>query len=300
VATGFDELDPRELLPLGYGRAPNVLTGLEFERLLCATGPTRGHVVRPTDHRVPGRILFVQCVGSRGEGGRSWCSRYCCLNAVKAANLAHEHEPSIEECTLLYTDMRATGRGFDAFVQRTLARDDVTTLRGRPAKIQEDPATRDLTIWVEDFASGRPQKITAQMVVLSTAAVPARGSTELASVLGIELDASGYVRRSDPDCRPAKTTRPGVYVAGSAGAPAIIPECVAQGGAAATAAAVHVLTERETGEPEAACEPRDVSGPPRIGVFVCHCGANISGVVDVQALAGEAADLPHVAYATDE
>jgi len=300
VATGFDELDPRELLPLGYGKAPNVLTGLEFERLLCATGPTRGRVLRPTDLEVPKRVVFVQCVGSRGEGGRSWCSRYCCLNAVKAANLAHEHEPDIEECTLLYTDMRATGRGFDDFVKRTLDRDDVTTLRGRPAKIQEDEATRDLTIWVEDFGSGRPQQVTAQMVVLSTAAVPARGSARLAKILGIERSENGYIERPEPECRPAATTRPGVYVAGSAGSPSIIPECVAQGGAAAMLASAHVLDHRDTSDAAPAAEPRDITGPPRVGVFVCHCGANISGVVDVKALAADAAKLPHVVYTIDE
>ncbi len=300
VATGFDELDPRELLAFGYGRAPNVLTGLEFERLLCATGPTKGRVLRPSDLQVPQSVVFVQCVGSRGEGGQSYCSRYCCLNSVKAAMLAHEHEPGIQECILLYTDMRAAGRGYDQFVQRTLNREDVRHVRGRPAKIKENNETGDLTIWVEDFVSGRPQQLEASMVVLSTAALPARGSVELARVLDVELDANGFFKHRDPEHAPAETTRPGVYVAGSAGAPAIIPECVAQGSAAAAESAVHVLEHRQVVEKRHVSETVDLSGSPRVGVFVCHCGANISGVVDVKKLAAEAAELPAVAFATDE
>jgi heterodisulfide reductase subunit A len=300
VATGFDELDPRELLPFGYGRAPNVLTGLEFERLLCATGPTSGHVLRPTDHKVPERIVFVQCVGSRGEGGRSYCSRYCCMNSVKSALLAHDHEPTVKECVLLYTDMRAAGRGYDGFVARSEGRDDIRKVRGRPSKIQENPQTGDLTVWVEDFESGRPQQIKAQMVVLSTAALPTHGTQQLAAALGIELDHMGFLRRRDPETAPAETTRPGIYVAGSAGAPAIIPECVAQGTAASAEAAVHVLDSRETVEKEDYPDPIDISGPPRIGVFVCHCGANIGGVIDVETLAEKAGKLPHVVYSTDE
>ncbi len=300
VATGFDELDPRELLAFGYGRAPNVMTGLEFERLLCATGPTKGRVLRPSDLKVPRSVVFVQCVGSRGEGGRPWCSRYCCLNAVKAALLAHEHEPGIAECLLLHTDVRAAGRGYDAFVERARGRPDVRFLRGRPAKVQEDAASGDLTLWIEDFPSGRPRRLEAQMVVLSVAATPAAGSRELAAVLGVELDATGFFKRRDPETAPAETTRPGVFVAGSAGAPAIIPECVAQGSAAAVMAGSLVLDQREAVEQKRHAEPRDVSGPPRIGVFVCHCGANISGVVDVKQLAEEAAGLPGVVYTTDE
>jgi len=300
VATGFDELDPHELSAFGYGRSRNVLTGLEFERLLCATGPTGGHVLRPTDLQVPRSIVFVNCVGSRGEGGRSYCSRYCCLNSVKAAMLAHEHEPGIEECVLLYTDMRAAGRGYDDFVTRTLDRDDVRHVRGRPAKLVEDPDSGDLTLWVEDFATGRPQQITTGMVVLSTAALPTRGSPELAEILGVDLDESGFFVRQDAEIAPTETTRPGVYVAGSAGSPAIIPECVSQGAAAAMAASVHVLDHRDASDARGHAEPLDLSGPPRIGVFVCHCGANIAGVVDVHQLAAEAAELPYVAYATDE
>jgi heterodisulfide reductase subunit A2 len=300
VATGFDELDPRAIKAFGYGRSPNVLTGLEFERLLCATGPTRGHVVRPTDHEVPKRIVFVQCVGSRGEGGRPYCSRYCCMNSVKSAMLAHEHEPDLEETVLLYTDMRAAGRGFDTFVDRTLIRDDVRHVRGRPAKIQEDPETGDLTLWVEDYKTGRPDKIEAGMVVLSTAALPAHGSPELAEILGVDLDEQGFYKRRDIEYAPSELTRAGVYVAGSAGAPAIIPECVAQGSAAATESAVHVLDHRQDAEDAPPPQTRDAGGDPRVGVFVCHCGINIAGVVDPVSLVDEALQLPGVVYATDD
>ncbi len=300
VATGFDELDPTELQAFGYGRAANVMTGLEFERLLCATGPTQGRVLRPSDHQVPDRVVFVQCVGSRGEGGRPYCSRYCCMNSVKSAMLAHEHEPGLEECVLLYTDMRAVGRGYDAFVERCLDRDDIRQVRGRPAKIQEDPDSGNLTLWVEDFRTGRPEKLQAGMVVLSTAALPAHGSPELAEILGVDLDPQGFYRRRDPENAPSELSRPGIHVAGSAGSPAIVPECVAQGGAAAAEAAVHVLDHRQDTEPAPLKETRDPGGKPRVGVFVCHCGANIAGVVDPVQLAAEAREMPGVAYATDD
>ena len=300
VATGFDELDPSELHAFGYGRAPNVMTGLEFERLLGATGPTRGHVLRPSDHEVPDRIVFVNCVGSRGEGGRPYCSRYCCMNSVKAAMLAHEHEPGLKECVLLYTDMRAVGRGYDAFVDRCLDREDIRHVRGRPAKIQEDPDSGNLTLWVEDYQTGRPDKIEAGMVVLSTAALPARGSPELAEILGVEVDPQGFYKRRDPEFAPSELSRPGIYVAGSAGAPAIVPECVAQGGAAAAEAAVHVLDHRQETAEEPPPESRDPGGEPRVGVFVCHCGANIAGVIDPVRLADEARGMPGVVYAADD
>jgi len=300
VATGFDELDPTELHAFGYGRAHNVMTGLEFERLLCATGPTRGRILRPSDHQVPGRIVFVQCVGSRGEGGRSYCSRYCCMNSVKSAMLAHEHEPSLEEAVLLYTDMRAVGRGYDAFVERCLDRDDIRQVRGRPAKVQEDPETGNLTLWIEDYRTGRPEKLEAGMVVLSTAALPARGSPELAEILGVELDSQGFYKRRDPENIPSELSRPGIHVAGSAGSPAIVPECVAQGGAAAVEAAVHVLDHRQETEDAPPKETRDPDGAPRVGVFVCHCGANIAGVVDPVKLVAEAREMPGVVYATDD
>jgi heterodisulfide reductase subunit A len=136
--------------------------------------------------------------------------------------------------------------------------------------------------------------------VLSTAAIPARGTPELAEILGVEMDASGFFKHHDPEYSPAETTRPGIYVAGSAGSPAIIPECVAQGSASAAEAAVHILDYREDVLKQDIHEPVDMSGPPRVGVFVCHCGANISGVVDVSQLAEEAGQLPDVVYATDE
>ena len=300
VATGFDELDPRELTAFGYGRAANVLTGLEFERLLCATGPTRGHVLRPSDQKVPEKVVFVQCVGSRGEGGRPYCSRYCCMNTLKSAMLAHDHEPGIKDCTLLYTDLRAAGRGYDDFARRCLDRDDVTHVRGRPAKVQEDAATGNLTIWVEDYRTARPRKLEADMVVLATAALPSRGSEDLAAILGVDLDEQGFFKRRDPETAPAELTRPGIFVAGSAGSPAIIPECVAQGGAAAVEAAVHVLDQRCETDVKPTVPDRDPGGEPRVGVFICHCGANIAGEVDPARLADEARGLPMVVHVADD
>ena len=119
VAVGFQEFDARKLGNYGYGRFPNVGTSLEFERMLNASGVTQGHVVRPSDLKTPKRIVFIQCVGARGEGGRPYCSRFCCMNAVKDSMLVRQHDPEVEEVTILYTDLRAFGKGFDDFVQRS-------------------------------------------------------------------------------------------------------------------------------------------------------------------------------------
>ena len=202
--------------------------------MLNASGVTQGHVVRPSDRQTPKRIVFVQCVGSRGEGGRPYCSRYCCMNTVKSAMLAHEHEKDIDECVLLYTDMRAAGRGYDAFVARGLGRDDIRHVRGRPAKVQEDPETGDLKLWVEDFRTGRPEVLEAGMVVLSTAALPALGSPELAEILGVDLDEFGFLSVPDELKNPFGTSREGVFGCGFCHSPMDVPDSVVRASAAAS------------------------------------------------------------------
>jgi coenzyme F420-reducing hydrogenase delta subunit/NAD-dependent dihydropyrimidine dehydrogenase PreA subunit len=150
VAVGFQEFDARKLGNYGYGRFPNVITSLELERMLNASGVTQGHVVRPSDLKTPKRIVIVQCVGARGEGGRLYCSRFCCMNAVKDSMLIRQHDPEVEEITILYTDLRAFGKGFDDFVARSLKEQSATYVRGRPAKIDLVPHDETLELFVED------------------------------------------------------------------------------------------------------------------------------------------------------
>jgi len=297
VAVGFQEFDARKLGNYGYGRLPNVVTSLELERMLNASGVTQGHVVRPSDMQTPKRIVFVQCVGARGEGGRPYCSRFCCMNAVKDSMLVRQHDPEVEEVTILYTDLRAFGKGFDDFVARSRAERSATYVRGRPAKIDLAPEDDTLEVFVEDTLAHEQRRIRADLVVLSVAAAPNEGAQELARTLGIETDRYGFIARADPAISAVETSRDGVFVAGSAVGPQVIPDCVALASAAAARAQLF-LTGARIQEEQRPVPPLDLSGPPRIGVMVCHCGVNIAGVLDVEELARYAATIPDVAVAT--
>ncbi len=298
VATGFDEFDPRVMRNYGYGVYDNVMTSLEFERMLSASGPTQGQIVRPTDRKPPKRIVYIQCVGARGEGGQHFCSRFCCMNAVKDAMLAKIHDPSVESMTILYTDLRAFGKGFEQFVERSREVDEIHYVRGRPAKIVGgDGGT--LTVYAEDTLAGTQIQLEADLVVLSVAARPNETTRDLAEALGIELDPYGFIRKRNPDCFYLETTRDGIYLCGSAGGPQVIPDCVAQASGAAALAAKHVALQRVPDE-VVKVEPVDTSGEPRVGVFICHCGANIAGLLDIQNLVDHASQLEGVVCASDE
>ncbi len=297
VAVGFQEFDARKLGNYGYGRFSDVITSLELERMLSPSGVTRGHIVRPSDRTTPRRIVFVQCVGARGEGGRPYCSRFCCMNAVKDSMLIRQHDPDVEDVTILYTDMRAFGKGFDDFVRRSVEESSAVYLRGRPAKIEREPGNGDLTVFVEDTLAHKPLRVPADLVVLSVAAAPNEGAVRLAEILGIETDAYGFIARQDPAVSAVETCRDGVFVAGSAVGPQVIPDCVAQASAAAARAQVFLTGQRAEKE-KASAEPMDLSGPVRTGVMVCHCGVNIAGVLDVEELARYAGTLPGVAAST--
>jgi heterodisulfide reductase subunit A-like polyferredoxin len=296
VAVGFKEFDAARLGNYGYGRFPNVITSLELERMLNASGPTQGHVIRMSDRKTPKRILFVQCVGARGEGGRQYCSRFCCMNAVKDSMLIRQHDPEVEDITILYTDLRAFGKGFDDFLQRALDERCATYVRGRPAKIESVPEDDSLEIFVEDTLAHEQQRLQADLVVLSVAAAPSAGAIELAGRLGIDTDDYGFVARRDPAVSAVETAREGIFVCGSAVGPQVIPDSVAQASASAARAALYLGAHRvEESEPKV--EPLDLSGPPRVGLMVCHCGVNVAGVLDVEELAERAAKLPDVVVA---
>jgi heterodisulfide reductase subunit A len=296
VAVGFKEFDARKLGQYGYGRFPNVVTSLELERMLNASGVTEGHVVRPSDMGTPKRIIFIQCVGARGDGGRPYCSRFCCMNAVKDSMLIRQHDPEVEDITILYTDLRAFGKGFDDFVRRSLEEQSAEYIRGRPAKIEQDPEGDNLTVYVEDTLEHVQKRLEADLVVLSVAAAPNDTAGVLADVLRIETDQYGFIARKDPAVSAVETKQEGIYVAGSAVGPQVIPDAVAQASAAASRAQLF-LTGFRVEEPEPEAEPMDLSGPPRVGVYVCHCGANIASVLDVDELAGFAMSLPDVVAA---
>jgi heterodisulfide reductase subunit A len=294
VATGFDEYDPRGLTNYGYARYENVLTGLEFERILNASGPSGGHLVRPADMKTPKTISFVQCVGSRsvGERGYPYCSYFCCMNTIKNSLLAKVHEPNIEKIYIFYNDIRAFGKGYEELYLRAKEDKDVIFYKGKPAKIEEDPKTKDLWIYIENTDTKVVEKIRSDMVILSSAGVPAEGTAKLARILGVETDQSGFFKQKDPTSF-LESTRDGIYLCGSAAGLKDITDSVALGSAAALKVSEHLKGQRVKREEEEIV-PIQSDGKPRIGVFVCHCGINIAGVVDVASVEEYARSLPGV------
>lgn len=295
MATGFDLHDPGAKSEYGYKRYPNILSSLEYERTLSASGPTVGAVKRRSDGAHPKKIAFIQCVGSRDQD-HEYCSSVCCMYANKQAMLTIDHEPDCEP-TVFLMDMRAQGKGFDAFYQRALDK-GVKFVRSRPSYIKEDPLTHDLLISWED-ESGEMRETRYDMVVLSAGLEPSRKAQETAGHLGIALNRHGFCELHE--FNPLETSRKGVFVAGPFGEPKDIPDSVAQASAAAAQVMTGLADSRGTLTVDKEYPPeKDVVGAdPRVGVFVCHCGSNIAGVIGVESVAEYAMKLPGVEFATD-
>jgi len=295
MATGFDLYNPGDKSEYGYDRYPNVLSALEYERTLSASGPTMGEVKRPSDGTHPKKVAFIQCVGSRDQE-HEYCSSVCCMFANKQAMLTIDHEPDSEP-TVFLMDMRAQGKGFDAFYQRALDK-GVTFIRSRPSYIKEDPLTNDLLISWEDEA-GKLHETRYDMVVLSAGLEPARKAQEAAGHVGVALNRHGFCELHE--FNPLETSRKGVFVVGPFAEPKDIPDSVAQASAAAAQVMTGLADSRHslTVDKEYPAEKNVVGAEPRVGVFVCHCGSNIAGVIGVESVAEYAKQLPGVAFATD-
>ncbi len=300
LAAGYSEIPADSRPEYGWGRFPNVVTAPQFERILSASGPYAGEVLRPSDGKHPKKIAWLQCVGSRDpHHGRPYCSSVCCTYATKEAIIAKEHLGRQDvDCHIFYMDMRTYGKAFEEYYNR--AKDDykVKYTRCRIGEVREDPLTRDLSLTYED--EGGIQKEEAfDLVVLSTGLDPPENSEELAETFGIELDELGFARTGI--FSPVDTTRPGVYVCGALEGPKDIPDTVAQASAAAARAEEIVAVSRGTETtPVELPEERDISKEEaRIGVFVCHCGINIGSVVDVPDVVEYAKGLPNVVYAEE-
>jgi len=237
VATGFDLFDPSEIPAYGYGRYKDVTTAMELERLLCASGPTGGHLIRPSDGKIPKSVAFIQCVGSRdrrGWIGNAYCSSICCKYAVKDAVLVREHIPDAR-VAIFYIDLRAFGRGFQEFVNRAKTEYGIRFVRSSPGEIVEDPATKSLTLWFEDTATRTIQNLTFDLVVLCPALTPRRDVKDLAKVLGIEVDQYGFLKALDVIAQPVDTTVPGIFASGYCLGPKTgdVPDSITQGSATA-------------------------------------------------------------------
>jgi heterodisulfide reductase subunit A len=212
--------------------------------------------------------------------------------------LVRQHDPEVEEVTILYTDLRAFGKGFDDFVQRSRDENSATYIRGRPSKVERVPEDDTLEVFVEDTLAHAQKRIKADLVVLSVAAAPNDGAVALAGVLGIETDRYGFIAPRDAAVSAVESSRDGIFVCGSAVGPQVIPDCVAQASAVA-ARAQFCLTGHRVEKKETRVEPLDLSGAPRVGVLVCHCGVNIAGVLDIDDLTDYASSIPDVVAASN-
>ncbi len=233
VAAGFDFFDPKRLTHLGYEQWSNVITALEYERFVSASGPTGGCLLRPSDGQPAKRIGFIQCVGSRDVRHQLFCSAVCCMHASKQAVLAAEHDAEVKSY-VFYTDFRASGKGFREYVSRAEQEYGVKYVRSRVARITED-AAHNPVIRYEDIATSRPAQMTVDLAVLATSLIPRSATAGLAQALGIEIDQYGFVK-TEPFA-PVDTTRPGILAAGCCRGPFDIPESVVQASAAAARAA---------------------------------------------------------------
>ncbi len=299
LAPGLEPIDPAVRSEFGYGRYRNVVTSLEFERMLSASGPWSGVVSRPSDGRHPERIAWIQCVGSRETcGGQDYCSSICCMYATKEAIIAREHDARIQP-TIFYMDIRSHGKGFEEYIERAGSEQGVRYVRSMVSSVKENPATGDLRLAYVTYApDGRPQPRleSFDMVVLSVGLRPSPAARAMMERLGVEVDANGFPSGA---AGTGRTSRAGVFVAGSLAEPKDIPETVVEAGCAAAMVSEILAPARgtRTREIEYPAE-RDISQEaPRVGVFVCHCGINIGGVVDVPQVVETAAHLPDVVYA---
>ncbi len=235
VAIGLDVYDPTEMDEYGYTRYDNVITSMEFERLICAGGPTMGRFVRPSDQERPKRIGFIQCVGSRNPKiGRPYCSNICCMNTIKDTLLLADHYPDTENF-VFYQDIRAFGKGFEDMFQRSKEA-GTRYIRGLPGDIEEDPETGALIVTVENTTSGKLERHELDMVVLSVGVIPAKDRDKIAGLLTLSKTSDGFYMESHPKLKPVDAPTRGVYFAGFCESPKDIKDSVCQAGAASSRA----------------------------------------------------------------
>ncbi|MDR1404577.1 MAG: CoB--CoM heterodisulfide reductase iron-sulfur subunit A family protein [Candidatus Methanoplasma sp.] len=294
AAPGFKVWDAGTASEYGYGRFKNVVTALEFERMMCASGPERGHITVPSSHEEPKKIAFIQCCGSRSEkaGWKKYCSSVCCMYATKQAMITKEHLDVQED--IFFMDIRSYGKEFEAYIDRGQKEYGIRMHRSaRVSNVEEDPITKKLTVnFTNSEGDGTSEEY--DIVVLSIGLNPPDGAEEFAKTLGIELNESGFCKTGV--FSPLNTTREGVFVTGAFAAPKDIPTSVAEASGSAGKAGAYIVDEKFVPcAPKEYPQEKKVEGKePRIGVWVCHCGINIGSVVDVPAVAEYAKTLPNV------
>jgi heterodisulfide reductase subunit A len=300
LSPGYEPFDPKLTDEYGYGKMQNVVTSMDYERLLCATGPYEGEILRASDKKPPHKIAWIQCVGSRQviPGGKSYCSAVCCTYTQKQVILTKNHDPEAE-CTIFHNDIRSYGKDFERFYQRTERLPGIRFIRSYTSIVRENPESKNVTMRYSTPEDGvREEEF--DMVVLSVGLNPPADCEDLADTFGIELNVHGFCK-TDP-LNPMETSRPGIFVSGAFQGPMDIPESVLTASGAGSECGGLLDYRRGKLAKERMYPPeRDVSKEePRIGVFVCHCGANIGRIVNVPSTAEYALTLPNVVYAQEQ
>ncbi|MFX0006326.1 MAG: hydrogenase iron-sulfur subunit [Promethearchaeota archaeon] len=298
-ATGYDQLDPSVLDRYHYGEYPNVITAMQYERLLSASGPTEGELLRPSDKKHAYNIGFISCVGSRNMDLCSYCSKFCCMYQTKEGVVTREHSPDTN-VTIFFNDSRVIGKNQEEFIERAKDEYKLIYYRGIPGDIRENPENHNLYVKHANLDTGEVETSEFDLVVLANAVTPRKDAENLANILGIEQNELGFfkTRNSTEDLL---SSREGIYVTGSCQSPDDIANSVAKAGGAAALAASHAvpLSGEETKvelPPLKAINPKD---EPHIGVFICRCGINIAGYIDVPSLVEYAKTLPNVVYSME-
>ena len=300
LAAGVEPFDPLIREDYGYGRISNVVTSMDYERLLCATGPYEGEILRASDRQHPEKIAWIQCVGSRQviPGGNSYCSSVCCTYTQKQVIVTKEHDADVE-CTIFHNDIRSHGKDFERYYERTKNLPGVRFIRSYVSLGKEIPETGNVTIRYSTTDEGvREEEF--DMVVLSVGLNPPADNNELSKVFGIELESHGFCATSPVN--PIETSRRGIYISGGFQGPVDIPESVySASGAASESGELLDYRRNKLSTERIYPEERDVSAEePRIGVFVCHCGANIGRIVDVPSVVEYVQTLPGVVFAQEQ
>ncbi len=301
LAPGIEAFAPKVGSEYGYGTMQNVVTSMDYERLLCATGPYEGEILRASDKKHPHKLAWIHCVGSRQanpEGdGNSYCSAVCCTYTQKQIILTKDHDAGAE-CTVFHNDIRSYGKDFERFFQRTERLPGIRFIRSYVSIVKEDPVTKNVTVRYSTPDGVQEEEF--DMVVLSVGLNPPSDGKNLANKFGVELNSHGFCKVNP--FNPMETTRPGVFASGGFQGPIDIPESVFTASGAGSQCGELLdyrrgkLTEEKVYPPE-----KDVSKEePRIGVFVCHCGANIGRVVNVPSAVDYALTLPNVVYAQEQ
>lgn len=296
LAPGYELLNMQKVSEFAYGVAPNVVTNLEMERILSASGPYGGEVTRPSDSSHPKKIAWIQCVGSRDpRKGMPHCSSVCCMASIKEAVIAREHDASIEP-TIFYMDIRAYGKDFDKYYEKAKTDGGVRFIRSMVSRVEEDPITNDLKITYLDDNNNLNTE-TFHMVVLAAGIKPSQATLDTAHILGVSLDSNNFCETGVFE--PVNTSKDGIFVAGAFQSPKDIPQTVMEASAAAGAATRLLADQRDTLtiKKEMPSEKQVTDQDPRIGVFVCKCGINIAQTVSVSEVVEKIQEIPGVEYA---